>query len=591
MRRAEQAPSAGFEPALTAPEADALSPELRGLAGICYPSMIEQQLRSALAAAAADEGLTAPDQIGLEQPANRDHGDWSSNLALATSKQAGANPRDLAQRLVERLEAQQIPHVSKIEIAGPGFVNFFLEPTWLYDVLRDVVAAGTESFGASDVNAGKTINVEFVSANPTGPLHAGHGRGAVYGDALASLLEWTGYDVTRESYLNDRGVQMQVFADSLSARKAGNEPEDGGYMGQYIIDWAAEMPDDADPLEWGYARALQDQKEVLGELGIEFDVWFSERSLVSDGKMDAALARLDDRGMVFDEDGATWLRSSEFGDDKDRVLKKSDGSYTYLTPDIAYHHDKFGRAKELVNVWGADHHGYVPRMKAAMEMLGNERDDLDVQITQMVKLMRNGEEVKLSKRTGDIELLSDLVAEVGADATRFTYLLQSTDSQQTFDLALAVSQAKDNPVFVTQYAHARLRRVATKAAEAGIDRGPLEDADLSLLTHPTEIELLRTLFRGPDIVLIAARERAPHRVVGWVRELASAVHTWYQVPNGETKVFGEGVSPELTQARLWLVEAARIGLAATLNRLGVSAPESMWSDDADVELEIDTADG
>ena len=553
--------------------------------------MIEQQLRSALAAAATDEGLTAPDVIGLEQPANRDHGDWSSNLALATSKQVEGNPRDLAQRLVERLEAQEIPHVSKIEIAGPGFVNFHLESTWLHDVLRHVVSVGTESFGASDTNAGKTINVEFVSANPTGPLHAGHGRGAVFGDALASLLEWTGYDVTRECYLNDRGVQMKIFAESLAARKAGDVPTDGGYMGEYITEWAAEMPDDADPLEWGYARALQDQKEVLGQIGIEFDVWFSEKSLVTDGKMDAALALLDERGMVFDEDGATWLRSSEFGDDKDRVLKKSDGSYTYLTPDIAYHHDKFSRAEELVNIWGADHHGYVPRMKAAMEMLGNDRDKLDVQITQMVKLMRNGEEVKLSKRSGDLELLSDLVAEVGADATRFTYLLQSTDSQQTFDLALAVSQAKDNPVFVTQYAHARLRRIATKATEAGITRAPLEDVDLSLLSHPTEIELLRALFTGEDIVELAARERAPHRVVGWVRELASAVHSWYQVPGGETKVFGENVPPELTQARLWLAEAARIGLAATLGRLGVSAPESMWNDGAGTELEMDASDG
>ena len=553
--------------------------------------MIDQQLRSALAQAGEAEGLVVPEVIGLEQPANRDHGDWSSNLALATSKQVGGNPRDLAARLVGRLEDQNIEHVSGIEIAGPGFINFHLAPTWLHDVIREVVALGVEGFGAAQTNAGKTINVEFVSANPTGPLHAGHGRGAVFGDALAALLEWSGYEVVRECYLNDRGVQMQTFADSLSARKAGEEPAEGGYMGQYIIDWATEMPDDVDPMEWGYARALLDQKEVLAELGIVFDVWFSERSLVSDGKLQAVLAQLADRGMVFEEDGATWLRSSDFGDDKDRVLVKSDGSYTYLTPDIAYHHDKFSRADELVNIWGADHHGYVPRMKASMEMLGNDRDMLDVQITQMVKLMRDGEEVKLSKRSGEIELLSDLVAEVGPDAARFTYLLQSIDSQQTFDLALAVSKAKDNPVFVTQYAHARLSRVQQKAEEAGIVRGPLEEADLSLLTHRTEIELLRVLFTGPEIVGIAARERAPHRVVGWVRELASAVHTWYQAPQGETKVFGESVSPELTQARLWLAEAARIGIAATLNRLGVSAPESMWDDESAAELEMDTANG
>jgi arginyl-tRNA synthetase len=547
--------------------------------------MIQQQLRDALATAATAQGLVAPDEIGLEQPANREHGDWSSNLALATSKQAGSNPRDLAGRLIAQLESQTLAHVESIEVAGPGFINFRLNESWLHDVLREVVEAGVENFAASDVNAGKTINVEFVSANPTGPLHAGHGRGAVFGDALASLLEWTGYEVTRECYLNDRGVQMQVFGASLAARKAGEQPADDGYVGQYIIDWAMDMPDDVDPIEWGYARALQEQKDVLASLGIVFDVWFSERSLVADGKLEASLESLQERDMVFDEGGATWLRSTDFGDDKDRVLVKSDGAYTYLTPDIAYHDNKFSRAGELVNVWGADHHGYVPRMKAAMEMLGNDRDKLDVQITQMVRLMRDGQEVKLSKRTGEIELLSDLVAEVGADATRFTYLLQSIDSQQTFDLALAVSQAKDNPVFATQYAHARIRRVQTKTAEAGIERLPVDQVDLSLLTHEREIEILRTLFGGPDIVDVAARERSPHRVVGWVRELASSVHSFYQ--NKDCYVVGDGVSPELTQARLWLIEAARIGIAATLGRLGISAPETMWSDEAEAAMEAD----
>lgn len=545
--------------------------------------MIQQELRAALASAAAAEGLVAPDEIGLEQPANRDHGDWSSNLALATSKQASTNPRELAQRLIARLEAQQIPHVESIEVAGPGFLNFHLDDSWLHDVLREVIAQGVDRFGVNDLGAGRSVNVEFISANPTGPLHAGHGRGAIYGDALASLLEWSGYAVTRECYLNDRGVQMQTFADSLRARKVGQAPPEDGYQGQYIIDWANEMPDDADALEWGYARALLDQKEVLAMLGIEFDVWFSERSLVENGELDAALSRLTERHMVFDDGGAKWLRSTEFGDDKDRVLVKTDGSYTYLTPDIAYHANKFGRADELVNVWGADHHGYVARMKAAMAALGNDPDMLDVQITQMVKLMRDGEEVKLSKRSGDIVELRDVVDEVGADAARFTYLLQSIDSQQTFDLALAVSQAKDNPVFVTQYAHARISRVQEKVTEAGIVRQPLADVDLSVLTHEREVEILRVLFSGVDLIELAARERAPHRVVGWVRELASAVHSFYQHP--DCYVIGDGVSPDLTQARLWLIEAARIGLAATLGRLGISAPQSMWSDDLEEEFE------
>ncbi len=544
--------------------------------------MIQEELRMALASAAEAEGLVAPAEIGLEQPANRDHGDWSSNLALVTSKQAATNPRELAGRLVERLEAQEVAHVERLEVAGPGFINFHLDETWLHDVLVHVINQGEDGFASNDSGKGARVNVEFVSANPTGPLHAGHGRGAVYGDALASLLEWNGYEVIRETYINDRGVQMQTYADSLAARAVDKEPPDGGYMGQYIIDWAAEMPEEADALEWGYERAIADQTEVLASLDITFDVWFSEKSLVENGAMEAALTTLRERDMVFDESGATWLRSTDFGDDKDRVLVKSDGDYTYLTPDIAYHANKFSRSDELVNVWGADHHGYVPRMKAAMAALGKDPEMLDVQITQMVKLMRDGEEVKLSKRSGDIVELRDVVEEVGADATRFTYLLQSIDSQQTFDLALAVSQAKDNPVFATQYAHARIRSVQARVAEAGIERVPLEDADLSLLTHEREIEILRVLFGGPEIVEIAARERAPHRVVGWVRDLASAVHGFYQ--NKDCYVIGDNVSPELTQARLWLIEAARIGLSATLHRLGVSAPDSMWSDDAESDF-------
>ena len=543
--------------------------------------MIREQLMEALRVAAEAQGLDAPAEIGLEQPANRDHGDWSSNLAMATAKQAGTNPRELAGQLIERLEAAGIPHVDSIEVAGPGFINFRLADTWLHDVLTAVVDAGEAGYGRSDSGAGTTVNVEFVSANPTGPLHAGHGRGAIYGDALASLLEHNGYDVVRETYINDRGVQMETYAKSLQARAREEEPDEGGYQGQYIIDWAAEMPADLDLddlvaiREWGYARAKQDQTDVLESLGIEFDIWFSERTLLDDGRIDDALATLRERDMVSEDDGALWLKSTEFGDDKDRVLIKSDGDYTYLTPDVAYHAVKFGRSDELINVWGADHHGYIPRMKAAMAALGNDPDDLDVRITQMVKLMRGDEEVKLSKRSGDIVELRDVVEEVGADATRFTYLLQSVDSQQTFDLEAAASQAMDNPVFYTQYAHARIKSIMAKAAEAGVERLPLADADLSVLTHDRELDVLRQLFAGPGIIALAGRERAPHRVVQWIRDLASAFHGFYH----DCYVMGDGVSPEQTQARLWLSEAARIGLASGLALLGVSAPDSMWTDE------------
>jgi len=414
-------------------------------------------------------------------------------------------------------------------------------------------------------------------------LHAGHGRGAIYGDALSALLEWNGFDVVRETYINDRGVQMETYAKSLQARAKGEEPPEDGYRGQYIIDWAAEMPDglDVDDLvavrEWGYARAKQDQADVLASLGIEFDIWFSERTLLDDGRIDTALGTLREREMVFDEDGAVWLKSTDFGDDKDRVLVKSDGDYTYLTPDIAYHAVKFDRSDALVNVWGADHHGYIARMKAAMSALGNDADLLDVRVTQMVRLMRGGEEVRMGKRTGELVELREVVEEVGPDAARFTYLLQSVDAQQTFDLEAAASQAMDNPVFYTQMAHARICSIQSKVAEAGIERVDLEDADLTLLTTDRELDVLRALFVGPSSIEVAGRERAPHRVVQWVRDLATAFHGFYQ----NHYVMGDGVSPELTQARLWLAEAARIGLANGLNLLGVSAPESMWLEDAD----------
>ena len=550
--------------------------------------MIKDQLVAALATACEAEGIEAPTVIGLEQPANRDHGDWSSNLAMATAKAAGMNPRELAGRLVERLEAQKIDHVMAIEIAGPGFINFRLTDTWLHDVLRNVVAAG-ENFGRGDAGAGTKVNVEFVSANPTGPLHAGHGRGAIYGDALSSVLEWNGYEVIRETYINDRGVQMETYAKSLQARAKGEEPPEDGYKGQYIVDWAQEMPDDLDTddlvavREWGYERAKQDQAEVLASLGIEFDIWFSERSLLDDGRIDTALATLREREMIFDEDGAVWLRSTDFDDDKDRVLVKSDGDYTYLTPDIAYHAVKFDRSDALVNVWGADHHGYIARMKAAMSALGNDADLLDVRVTQMVRLMRGEDEVKMAKRSGDIVELRDVVEEVGPDATRFTYLLQSVDAQQTFDLEAAASQAMDNPVFYTQYAHARIRSIQNKVAEAGIERQSLDSVDLSLLERDRELDVLRALFTGPGVIELAGRERAPHRVVQWVRDLAAAFHGFYH----DCYVMGDGVSPELTQARLWLAEAARIGLANGLSLLGVSAPESMWLEDADEEAGAD----
>lgn len=540
--------------------------------------MIRDTLAAAVESAAAGIGLDpAAVTWTMERPARREHGDWSCNIAMASAKAAGRPPRDIAGDLVSALEQADLAHVEAVEIAGPGFVNFRLAPSWLHDVLAEVVGAGTDGYAHLDLGTGTKVNIEFVSANPNGPLHAGHGRGAAFGDSVARIMERAGYDVTREFYLNDRGVQMANYAASLLARKRGEPVPENGYGGEYVADWAAEMPDEVadagiDAVRaWGYERALADQREVLEAFHVHFDVWSSEQALVDSGAMDAALAELRERGHAFDADGAVWLRSTDFGDDKDRPLVKSDGDPTYLLPDIAYHRDKFARGFDLlIDVWGADHHSYVTRMKAAIQALGHDPTEFEVPMVQIVRLEREGKEVRLSKRAGDIIELRDLIDEVGADVARLTYLLQSVDSQQTIDLDLVTSRSNDNPVFYVQYAHARIHSIVRKATEAGVERVPVAGVDLSLLTHEREIEVLRTLSELPEVLARAARERAPHTVTNWVRELADRFHGFYH----DCYVIGD-VPPELTQARLWLVESARIGFAIGLDLLGVSAPESM----------------
>ena len=511
-----------------------------------------------------------PVSINLERPARREHGDWSSNVALATAKRAGWNPRELAGRIAESLNADLPPHVLAVEIAGPGFVNFRLSDSWLHDVLGEVLVGGVDGFARSEVGAGTKVLVEFVSANPTGPLHAGHGRGAAYGDSLARILSRCGYTVSRENYLNDRGTQMQLFVASLAARQRGEDVPEGGYQGQYIIDWAGEVPDGADLMEWGEGRAVADHRATLSRMNVEFDSWFSERSMVDSGAIETTLADLRDRGVVYDHDGAVWLRSTDHGDDKDRVLIKSDGEFTYLLPDIAYHRDKFTRGFDLlIDVWGADHHGYVPRMKAAMQSLGHDPAELECVIIQLVNLLKGGEPVRFSKRAGDIVELAEVLDEVGADSARLTYLLQSVDSTQTFDYDIVKSRAMDNPVFYVQMAYARIRSIFRVAEERGVV--PAAQVDRTLLVHERELDILRALSELPDTVTAAAADRAPHRVATWVRELAGTVHGFYH----DCYVMGDGVSAELTQARLQLVEAASIGLAIGLDLLGVSAPDQM----------------
>jgi arginyl-tRNA synthetase len=535
--------------------------------------VIRSQLSLALADALAGLGVEPPPAVPLERPARREHGDWSSTIALITAKAAKRNPRELAQQLVDRLNEHPPAHVTKVELAGPGFVNFHLAPTWLHDVLRTVVAEGEDGYARPDLGRGRPVLVEFVSANPTGPLHAGHGRNAAYGDALARVLARVGWQVRREYYLNDRGAQMETFAASLVARKAGLPLPDGGYAGEYVKEWAAEMPDGVDPLEWGRDRAIADHQATLERMDVHFDSWFSERSMVASGAIAQTLDDLRGHDVVYEAEGALWLRSTAYGDDKDRVLVRSDtGDFTYLTPDIAYHRDKYARGFDwLIDVWGADHHGYVARLKAALRALGHPAETFTVCLTQLVQLMRDGQEVRLSKRAGDIITIDEVLDEVGPDAARLIYLLQSVDARQVFDLSLAVAQRNENPVFYVQYANARIHSLRRVAADAGITLRPLDQVDLSALVHDRELDVLRCLAELPEVVELAARELAPHKVTTWVRELAGAFHGFYH----DCRVMGEGVDDATTQARSWLVEATRVGISIGLDLLGVSAPTAM----------------
>ncbi len=537
--------------------------------------MIRDVLAEALAAALDALGVSPrPDEIHLERPARREHGDWSSNIALASAKAAGRNPRELAQQIVDTITADPPAHVESVEIAGPGFVNFRLAPSWLHDVLTEVIEAGSDRYSRLDLGTGTTVNIEYVSANPTGPLHAGGGRWGAFGDSLARIFERCGYGVQREYYVNDRGVQMGLFGKSLLARKNLEELPEDGYAGAYVGDWSKEMPDgldEAGAAAWGRDRALADVRDALQSMHVEFDHWASEKALVEAGAMEAALAELTDGGYIEDRDGATWLRTTDFGDDQDRVLIKSDGEPTYFVPDIAYHRDKFTRGDLVIDILGADHHGYVGRMKAAMQMLGHPADAYEVIIGQNVTLMRGGEEVRLSKRTGTMVEVRELIDAVGPDVARFAYLLQSIDTRQTIDIDLLSKQANENPVFYVQYAHARIQSIGREAASRGIERAPLTEVDLGRLTHERELEVLRLLSALSETLEVALRERAPHKVSTWVRDLASAFHGFYH----DCPILRTDVEEPLRQARLWLVEGARIGLAIGLDLLGVSAPEEM----------------
>ncbi|MBM7567655.1 arginine--tRNA ligase [Paenibacillus sacheonensis] len=557
------------------------------------PSVIEQlhlQVKEAIADAVVAAGLAAREELPvfvLEVPKEKAHGDLASNAAMQLTKLAKKNPRQIAEAIIAHLDTAKAS-IQSAEIAGPGFINFRLDRSFLYPVIAQTAEQGAD-YGRIGAGGGQRVQVEYVSANPTGSLHLGHARGAAVGDALCNLLDFAGYDVTREYYINDAGKQVANLALSIEARYKqalgleASMPEDG-YHGEDIVGFAKELAaSEGDRLlslsdeerfnffrDYGLTRELAKIKRDLSEFRVGFDVWFSETSLYETGQVVQALEALRERGQVYEEEGATWLNTMAYGDDKNRVLVKNDGSYTYLTPDIAYHRDKFGRGfDKMINIWGADHHGYIPRVKAAMEALGNDSQKLVVLIAQMVSLFQNGEKVKMSKRTGKAVTMEDLTEEVGTDAIRYFFTMRSMDSHLDFDMDLAISTSNENPVFYVQYAHARICSIFRQAEEQGIAVLPLNEVDLSKLATEHEFDLLRKIGELPLEIAEAAGQYAPHRLIRYVYELASLFHSYYRAD----RVITEDAAQ--TQARFALLGAARIAIANVLKLVGVSAPERM----------------
>ena len=545
---------------------------------------LEELLAAALAAARRD-GAVPPGEaaIELERPKRKEHGDWATNLALKLAS-GGADPRRIAQALVERLPASEL--VASVELAGPGFLNFKLAPAWLHDVVRR--AATDEGFGRSALGAGTRVNVEYVSANPTGPLSVVGGRHAAYGDALANLLEATGHEVTREFYINDAGRQVRLFGESVAARylqlhgRPAELPEDG-YEGDYVIDLARSLAAqhgdryvDVDPdervrvfTELAVEAMVAQMRASLERFGTSYDLWFSEHSLHDRGEVAAAVDKLRAAGVVEERDGALWLLSSRYGDDRDRVIVRANGEPTYLGADCAYLVDKFARGFDhLIYVWGADHHGTVPRLLAAADALGFGRERVEVLLVQIVTLLTEGGALKGSKRKGVIVTLDELIDEVGRDAARYTFLSRSIDAPLEFDIAAVKRQAPDNPVYHVQYAHARICSVLRKAGEQGLE-ADVTGAPLELLTHPSEDELMRKLAAFEETVPEAAELRAPQRITRYAEELATVFSAFYR----DCRVVSEDRA--LSVARLTLCEAARKTIARALGLLGVSAPERM----------------
>ncbi|HZU57026.1 MAG TPA: arginine--tRNA ligase [Actinocrinis sp.] len=535
---------------------------------------------------AGDLSVPVPSTVTVERPKNRDHGDYATNVALQLAKAAGKPPRAVAEVLAGRLVATA--GIKQVDIAGPGFLNITLDAAAQGELARAIVLAG-DSYGQGSALSGQNINLEFVSANPTGPIHIGGVRWAAVGDALARTLRAAGAQVGTEYYFNDAGSQIDRFARSVLAAAKGEAIPDDGYAGAYIENIAAQVvakaPDvlslpEAEAREVfrveGIALMFAEIKQSLAEFGVHFDVYFNEKELHDKGELDAAVARLREQGHIFEQDGAVWLRTTDFGDDKDRVVKKSDGDWTYFAADCAYYLDKRSRGFDRVVIMlGADHHGYIGRIKAMVACFGDDPErNVEILIGQMVNLVKDGEPVRMSKRAGTVVTLEDMIELIGVDAARYSLARASVDSSINLDVNLLTKRANDNPVFYVQYAHARMSSVKRNAAELGIDKGAAEDFDPGLLVHEKESELLGVLGEFPRVVASAAELREVHRIARYLEDVATAYHKFYD----DCRILPSERFPvpaELTRARLWLAEATQTVVANGLALLGVSAPERM----------------
>ena len=544
---------------------------------------IKDEIKKALLNAGYE--LNADFEVGLENTKDVAHGDFATNIAMQFARVAKKNPRAIAEDIISCLDLKAA-NIEKADIAGPGFINFFINKAVLTKVINDIATAGA-SYGASTIGNGLKYNVEFVSANPTGDLHLGHARGGAIGDSVCRILEAAGYDVTREYYVNDAGNQihnlvLSVYARYMEAlREVAEFPEDG-YRGPDIQGFGQDLAEKygdhfKNKFDDHYAllRTLSLEFELgkikkdLADFRVEFDLFVSEQSLYDNNYVDAAVVALEEKGYIYDKDGAKWLRSTDFGDDKDRVLKKSDGSFTYLTPDIANHIEKIKRGfDQLVNLWGADHHGYIARMKAGLQALGHAENLLEVDIIQMVRLIKDGKEFKMSKRTGKAVTMRELIEDVGLDAVRYFFASRSAESPMDFDLDLAVKQSNENPVYYVQYAHARACTLLARGAEQAFV--PAELDIYTHLTHDKELDVIKRMGDFTAVIADSAAKRKPHIVVNYVHDLVSAFHSLYGA-----KKFIDPDDTEGTRERLALVRALRITISNALALIGVSAPESM----------------